>query len=158
MTIGAGIALATLAACGGGGGPSYDPESPEGMAYEYRQAVMRLAQSKMMLITQMAREQIPLDEAAFVQATADIAALARMMPAGFDNETLVAESLTEPSVFEDRADFDRRMNALIQATDALAEAAESGGFEGARGLVTASIGTFSNCGGCHSSYRQDEEE
>ncbi len=99
-TLGAGTMLAALAACGGGGGPSYDPDSPEGSAYIYRHAVMELASAKATILLEMAREERELDEAAFVEAAGDLAALAGMMIDGFENETLVAESRTDPSVWE----------------------------------------------------------
>jgi cytochrome c556 len=147
------LGLASLGACGGGG-PSYDPDSAEGRAYDYRHAVMYLAGAKMELINTMAREQIPLDEAVFVQAAEQLAFLTAMMPETFDSEGLVAESLAEPSIWENRADFDARMDNAIAATAALAEAARSGGFAAAQPLVVTTPTTSSNCGGCHNTYRK----
>ena len=150
------LGFVTLAACGGGGGS--DPETPEYQAYKFRDSVMHVASTKMALINGMAREQIPLDEAAFVKATADLKALAGMMLEGFENPTLVPESLAEPAIWENWDDFVARANNLINAADALAEAAANGGFQAARGLVTASAGgTSSNCGGCHTTYRKRDE-
>jgi len=151
------LGSAALTACGGGGGPSYDPDSPEGQAFEFRHAVMHAAGVKMQLINNMAREQVPIDEAVFAKAAADLAVLAAMMPEGFENETLVAESNTEPAAFTNRADFDARMDAAIEATAALADAVETGGFAAGQALVVASAGTSSNCGGCHNTYRKREE-
>jgi cytochrome c556 len=151
------LGFATLAACGGGGGS--DPETPEFEAYKYRDSVMHAASTKMALINGMAREQIPLDEAKFVKATADLKALAGMMLEGFENKTLVPESMTEPAVWENWDDFQSRMNNLVTAADALAMAAANGGFQAARGLVTASPGgTSSNCGGCHTTYRKRDDD
>jgi cytochrome c556 len=156
QTIIAIFGFVTLAACGGGGGS--DPETPEYQAYEFRDSVMHAASTKMALINGMAREQIPLDEAAFVKATADLKALSGMMLEGFENPTLVPESMAEPAIWENWDDFEARMNNLITATDALAAAAANGGFQAARGLVTASAGgTSSNCGGCHTTYRKRDE-
>ena len=152
------LSLGTVAACGGGGGPSYDPESPEGQAFEYRHAVMLVAGVKQEFINNMAREQVELYEAAFAQAAIELAVLTAMMPGTFENQTLVAESLTEPSVWEEWDDFEARMDGAIEATAALAEAVLNGGFAEAQPLVVASYGTFSNCSGCHNSYRRSDDE
>jgi cytochrome c556 len=146
-----------LAACAGGG-PSYDPDSPEGEAYEFRHAVMHLAGVRMEFINNMAREQIPLDEAAFVKAATDLAVLTAMMPEGYENDVLVAESLSEPAIWENMDDFDARMNNAIEATAALAEAAQSGGFAAAQPLVVTSPTTSSNCSSCHNAYRRSDDD
>ncbi len=148
------VAFTALAACAGGGGPSYDPDSPEGQAYEYRDAVMLLAGVRMEFINNMAREQIDLDEAAFVRAATELAALTSMMPEGFETDVLVAESLSEPSIWENIDDFNARMNNAIEATAALAEAAQTGGFAAAQRLVVSSPTTSSNCSSCHNAYRR----
>ena len=146
------LGIASLTACGGG--PSYDPESPEGEAYEFRHSVMHVAGVKMEFINNMAREQIDLDEEAFVRATEQLAVLTSMMPETFESQGLVAESEAEPSIWENQADFDARMNNAIDATAALAEAARSGGFAAAQPLVVTTPTTSSNCSGCHNTYRK----
>lgn len=156
-TLATGSAFALLAACGGGGssGPSFDPESPEGAAYIYRQAVMDLANVKGRLMLSMAREEVEIDEAAFIEAAQDFAALSAMMIDGFENQTLVAESRTDPAVWENWSDFEAKMGALEQASAELAETAASGGFDAARGLVQS---TMRSCGDCHNPYRVSDAE
>lgn len=151
------VGFAALAACGGGG-PSYDPDSAEGQAYEFRHAVMHVAGVKMQLINTMAREQIEIDEAEFVEAARQLAVLTSMMPEGFEEELTVAESRSDPAIWENKADFDQRLEAAIDATARLAETAESGGFTASQALVVASPGLASNCSGCHNTYRLPEEE
>lgn len=151
-----GFACASLTACGGGGGgPSYDPESPEGEAQMYRNSVMELARQKSGLLLAMANEEIARDDAVFVKAANDLAAIAAMMPDGFENQTLVAESRTSPDVFDNWSDFESKLDALIDATAALAAAADSGGFAGAQAMVRTTTG---NCGNCHRPYRLPEPE
>jgi cytochrome c556 len=151
------LGFAVLAACGGGG-PSYDEDSPEGQAYEFRHAVMHVAGVKMEFINNMAREQIPVDEAAFIKAVQQLAVLTEMMPQGFEENLTVAESRSEPAIWDNKADFDKRMQAAIGATARLAQTAETSGFEAARSLVVTNPTTSSNCSGCHNSYRASEEE
>ena len=149
--------FAALAACGGGG-PSYDPDSPEGQAYEFRHSVMHVAGVKVQLINTMAREQIAIDEAEFADAARELAVLTAMMPEGFEEELTVAESRADPAIWANKADFDARMEAAIEATARLAETVETGGFAAAQALVVASPGLASNCSGCHNTYRLPEEE
>ena len=151
------LGFAALVACGGGG-PSYDEDSPEGQAYEMRHAVMHVAGIKMELINNMARETIPVDEAAFVKATRELAVLTEMMPEGFEQDLTVAESRSEPAIWENKSDFDQRMDSAIAATARLAETAQTSGFEAARALVVTNPTVSSNCSGCHNTYRAPEED
>ena len=149
----AAIGFLALSACGGGGAAVED-DSPEYQAYQYRNSVMRLAANRMAIIGGMAREEIPLDEDAFVQATTQLAALASMNLAGFENQTLVSASRTLPAAWETPDDFMQKNADFVEATQALADAAADGGFAAAQGLVQGTAGT---CGGCHRGYRAREE-
>jgi cytochrome c556 len=151
------LGFAALAACGGGG-MSYDHDSPEGQAYEFRHSVMHVAGVKMELINNMARELVPVDEAEFTKAAKELAVLTEMMPEGFEQNLTVDESRAEPAIWENKADFDQRMDAAIEATAKLAETAETSGFAAAQALVVASPGISSNCSGCHNNYRAREDE
>ena len=153
--LGAGIGFALLTACGGGmGGPQFDPESPGGEAYLYRESIMTLVADKMGLIGGMAREEIPLDEAKFVKATHDLAALSGMLMEGFENDTIVPGSRSMPDIWSNMDDFKAKAMDFETAAKGLAAAADSGGFASAQGLVQGTAGT---CGGCHRSYRERTE-
>lgn len=149
------IGFAALVACGG---PSYDPNSPEGQAYELRYSIMEQAGERMEFINNMAREQIPVDEAAFTQAAVELADLASRMPEGFEIESPVAGSRSDPAIWANKADFDSRMQDSIEATAALAEAAQNEGFASAQALVVGNPTTSSTCSGCHNTYRLPEED
>jgi len=139
-----------LTACGGGG--MVEDDSPAGQAFAYRHAVMTLAASKMATIGGMAREEMPLDEAVFVQSTKDLAALAGMNLHGFEmNQEIAAGSRALPEIWSNWNDFQQKNSDFVQATQGLADAAERGGFATAQGLVQGTAGT---CGGCHRTYRQ----
>ena len=146
---------ASLVACGGA---SYDPNSPEGQAFELRYGIMEEAGEKMQLINNMAREQIPVDEAAFAEAAVELAELTARMPEGFEIESPLDGSRSDPAIWQNKADFDSRMQASIDATAALAEAAQNGGFAAAQALVVGNPTTSSTCGGCHNTYRLPEED
>jgi cytochrome c556 len=154
--MGAVLALLVLSACGPGGGEPADADTPEGQAFQFRQAVMRVVANKMVTIGGMAREEIPLDEAVFTKATADLAVLAGMLTEGFMPEGIPTGSNALPEVWSNWADFEQKAADFSNAAAGLAAAAESGGFASAQGLVQGTAGT---CGGCHRTYRaraQDE--
>ncbi|MDX1563343.1 MAG: cytochrome c [Gammaproteobacteria bacterium] len=148
--------LLALTACGGGGGPSVDTDSPEWRAFEMRQGVMHIAEQKVLQIRAMANGEEPMDEAVFAKATADLAAVAGMMLDGFETQVIVAESRAEPAIFDNWADAEAKAAELQAAATQLAEAAATGGFAAAEGLVQ---GATQNCSkSCHSSYRGPEQE
>lgn len=151
----AAIGFAALVACGG---PSYDPNSPEGQAFELRHSIMEEAGERMELINNMAREQIPVDEAAFTEAAVELADLASRMPEGFEIESPLEASRSDPAIWSNKADFDSRMQMSIEATAALAEAAQNEGFESARALVVGNPTTSSTCSGCHNTYRLSDDD
>lgn len=151
--VGAVLSLLVLSACGGGGAPA-DADTPEGQAFQFRQAVMRVAANKMAMIGGMAREEIPLDEAAFTKATADLAVIAGMITEGFMPEGVPTGSQALPEIWSDWADFEQKAADVDNAAAGLAAAAESGGFAAAQGLVQGTAGT---CGGCHRTYRARTE-
>lgn len=153
-TLGAGAALATLVACGGGGGGE-QPATPEYDAYLYRHSVMLLLDNKARIVNGMYRGEIALDEDVFVKATRDLASLANMMLDGFENETLVPESRTELEAWQNWNDFKAKADALIDGANALAQAAATGGFDGAKSHVETATRT---CGQCHRIYRAAKKD
>lgn len=149
------LGFTALVACGG---PSYDPNSPEGQAYETRHEIMEEAGIRMELINNMAREQTALDEAAFTSAAVELAALTERMPEGFEEAWVVPGSRSDPLIWDNKADFDSRMDAAIEATARLAEVAQNEGFTAAQTLVVTTPTTSSNCSGCHNTYRLPEDD
>jgi cytochrome c556 len=146
------LAASLLTACGGGG--MAEDDSPEGQAFQFRDAVMHLLAAKMGTIGGMAREEIPLDEAVFDKAVNDLAALSGMVTEGFMPEGIPAGSRSLPDVWTNWSDFQQKAQDLESAADGLAAAVESGGFAAAKGMVQ---GTAQTCGGCHRSYRERTE-
>ena len=143
----------TLVACGGGG-PSYDPESPEGEAFEFRHSVMHVAGVKMEFLNNMARETIAIDEAAFAAAARQLAALTEMMNEGFETESIVDGSRALAEIWDNKADFDSRMANAVEGTANLAATATNSGFAAAQSMVVGSPGFSSTyCGSCHNTYR-----
>jgi cytochrome c556 len=158
--VGALLSLVLVSACGqgqapAGGAAAVDPETPEGAAFLYRQAVMRVAARKSATIGAMARGEAPLDEAAFAKAVNDLNAVAGMMTEGFMPQGAPEGSRALPEIWTNWADFEAKAAALTTATQGLADATRTGGFAAGSPLVQS---TAQNCGGCHRTYRMRTEE
>jgi cytochrome c556 len=153
--LGAMLSFGLITACGGGGGGApADADTPQGQAFQFRQSIMRVAASKLGTIGGMARQEIPLDEAVFVKATADLAVVAGMIEEGFEVEGVPTNSRSLPAIWENFDDFQQKAQDSATAMQGLAQAAADGGFSAAQGLVQGASGT---CGGCHRMYRARAE-
>lgn len=148
------LGLALTAGCSGGGvDRDALAETPEGQAFLFRDAVMTLVASKMLTVGDMARGDIPADDAVFTKAATDLAALAGMATEGFMPQGIPDGSRAMPEIWDNWSDFEARAMDFQNAARAVADAAQSGGLEGARDLVRPLQQT---CGGCHSTYRAPE--
>jgi cytochrome c556 len=145
-------ALAALSACGGGGS---DPNTPEFQAFMQRDATMAELGEAILPLNEMSNEEIPVDEAVFLDSARRIAAAAENARQGFDNETIVPESRAKPEIWANMADFEAKAADLQTAAAALLTAAKSGGFAAGRSLVA---GVRDTCGACHRPYRGPEPE
>ena len=146
------VTLTVLTACGGGG---TDMNSPEYQAYAQRHAVMEELRDAILPLNQMERDEIPVDEAVFLESARALAAGSENVLNGWDVETIVAESRATPEIWANMDDFTAKGQELQAAAAALLTATEAGGFEAGRPLVAAARNT---CGGCHRPYRGPEPE
>ena len=156
MMLGAAATLAFVGGCAPGGGGDVDATTPEGAAFQFRQAVMRVAAGKMAPIGAMARGEVPVDEAVFAKNVNDLVAAAGMISEGFgaDVSNSPAGSAALPEIWTNMDDFNERAQTMLAGAQELARAVENGGFAAGQGLVQ---GTAANCGACHRSYRQRDE-
>jgi cytochrome c556 len=152
----AAVGVTALTAGCSGGGVDRDAlaETPEGQAFLYRDAVMTLVANKMLTLGDMARGDIPADDAVFTKAATDLATLAGMTTEGFMPQGIPAGSRAMQAIWDNWSDFETRAKNFQDAAQAVADAAQSGGLAGARDLVRPLQQT---CGGCHSTYRAPEE-
>jgi cytochrome c556 len=130
-------------------------DSPEGLAFQFRQGVMRSVQWKMTHLNDLAEGKIPADAADLAKSARDLAALGAMLPDGFiPNSGSVAGSAAQPAVWENWNDFQMKANDLQTKAQALADAAAANGFDAAKGMVAEVRGT---CGACHRPYRRRDQ-
>jgi cytochrome c556 len=130
-------------------------DTPEGAAFQYRQAVMRSIAYKVGQARAMAQGEIPVDEAKFAKHASDVATLAGMLPEGFIPNSAVAGSAALPDIWTNMPDFQMKAADLQNAAQALATAASQQGFEASKGMVQA-VGQ--TCGACHRPYRRRAAE
>jgi cytochrome c556 len=151
------ILLLPLMGCGQGSAPTAAAvdDSPEGQAYAFRHGVMEAVSWKVGKLRAMAQGEIPTDDAVAVKYARDAAALAGMMADGFiPNSGGVKGSLALPEIWTNFADFQQKAKDLETAATALADAAQTNGFEASKGMVQA-VGQ--SCGACHRPYRRRDE-
>jgi cytochrome c556 len=139
-----------VGACGGGGGAGMEDDSPEGRAYMYRHAVMELVAANNAVLGGMARGEIPDDQARFTKAATNLAALATMLPDGFEQEGIAAGSRALPEIWTNMSDFEQKAADFENAAQSVAAAATGGNFAQAKELAG---GIGQTCGGCHRPYR-----
>lgn len=139
-----------VGACGGGGGAAVEDDSPEGRAYMYRHAVMELVAANNAILGGMARGEIPDDQARFTRAATNLAALAGMLPEGFEQEGIAAGSRALPEIWMNMSDFDQKAADFANAARGVAAAATGGNFQQAKELAG---GIGMACGACHRPYR-----
>ena len=146
--------VSVLAACGGAGGGAEVPDTPEGQAFTYRTSVMEAVAYKVGQLRAMAMGEIPVNQELFVKHAGDVATLATMIPEGFIPNSAIEGSAALPEIWTNNADFQAKAMDLHNAAQALAAAAQSQGFEAAKGMVQQVGGT---CGACHRPYRRRQE-
>jgi len=130
------------------------PDTPETAAFHYRDGLMTAIAWKVGKLRGMAQGEITVDEDAFKKNAHDVAALAGMITEGFIPNSAVQGSAALPEIWMNFADFQQKANDLQNAAKTLADAADQGGFEAAKGMVQA-VGQ--TCGGCHRPYRRRQE-
>lgn len=123
-------------------------------AVEWRQAMFQLIASNMGSLGAMAKGKIPVDAAVAEKNATRINQLANMIDDYTSVDTRKFDVKTEAldKVWEDRADFDSKIQALLKASSTLAQTAKSGD---ANAIKSAIGGIGKSCKGCHDVYKQD---
>ena len=101
------FSLPVLASCGGGGAGPVD-DSPEGLAFQYRQSVMRSLAYKVAAVRAMAAGEVPVDEAKFRKDTATSRRWPACFPKGSFRTVPSTDSDAHPEVWTNMADFQQK--------------------------------------------------
>src|SRR5688572_14838019 len=95
------VLVAGLASCGGGAAPGGD--WPDGIAVHDGRSVMRILGYTLAAVRARSSGEVPADEAKLRKDTADVAALAGMLPEGFIPSSCSAASNGNPEVWANMA-------------------------------------------------------
>lgn len=147
------LAAAALLALAGAAQAQLTPEQAESVV-ETRQALLRLVYWNFGPMGAMARDRIEFD-AERVQKNAErLQGLLRMMSDAFAPDTRGHDLATDAldGIWADPDDFAAKVQAAIDASDALVNAAGTGDEAAMRSAIAE---VSSTCGSCHDSYKAD---
>lgn len=127
-----------------------DTMKPED-SVEYRQSAFRLISFQLNVLNPLHRSKAYSDEA-FVYRAETLSRLAELALEGFTEESKSIDSRAAAQVWDNKADFDERMQNFITTTAELAKSSKAGNDRETRDLFRQ---TLQSCRSCHDKYRLD---
>jgi cytochrome c556 len=122
-------------------------------ALKYRKALYQVMAWNFGPMGAMAQGKVPYDAAEFARRAERVAAVAPMLSEAFPPETKgLPQSELKPEMWTNRADFDAKMQDLVERSATLASVAKSGDFEKSK---AAFFDTANTCKACHDKYKND---
>lgn len=120
-------------------------------AIKYRQAVYTMIGWNFSPLGDMVKGDTPWDAGEFTLRSERVAALATQLAEGFpEGSDTGARTGARAQIWSDRAGFDEKLDAFVQASAALAKAAASGDEKAGK---AAFMDTARTCKACHDTYR-----
>lgn len=130
---------------------AHSDDAPGSDAFAYRSGGFHMIKTWFVPMGGAVKGKIPYDAESFAESARNVAALASMMPAGFEDSTLHPSSEALPVIWENKADFDEKMQAFISASQTLASTASAA--SEVSQVKGAFIDVAKTCKGCHKAYR-----
>jgi cytochrome c556 len=122
-------------------------------ALKYRKALYQVMAWNFGPMGAMAQGKVPYDAAEFARRAERVAAVAPMLSEAFPPETKgLPQSELKPEMWTNRADFDAKMQDLVERSATLASVAKSGDFARSK---AAWFDTANTCKACHDKYKND---
>jgi cytochrome c556 len=147
------LAPALLLACAASAVHAQGQPTKGEQALKYRKAVYQAIAWNFGPMSQMAQGKIPFDAKEFELRAGRVAALAPMLSESYSADSSgVAGSKAKPELWANRADFDAKMNDLVERSAALAAVAKGGDAAKSR---QAFLDTGAACKACHDKYKAD---
>ena len=120
-------------------------------AIEYRQGVFKTIKWNFGPMVGMIKGKIDFDAADFSRRADLVAVLATMPGEGFIDGSDMGETGAKSEIWENKAEFDKGMDALAKNAEALAVAAKSGDMS----VIKPAFGQLGKtCKGCHDDFRK----
>lgn len=121
-------------------------------AIHYRQSAFGLIAYNFGDMGAMLKGKKDMDNAVFAQRAANVAALSKIPVEGFIEGSDKGDTEALTKIWQDRADFDSKMETFQTNAALLAVAAEKGDLAE---IKTAFGNTGKSCKGCHDAYKKD---
>ena len=151
-TLGA-LALALTLAVGAGSAAGQGRPSKGEQMLKYRKAVYQTMAWNFGPIAAMAQDKMPFDAKEFALRAERVAWLAPLLKEAYGPETRdLPESKLKPEMWNQRSDFDHRLQVLLDRTSELARTAQTGDVAQSK---SAFLETANACKACHDKYRND---
>ncbi|MFO7594487.1 MAG: cytochrome c [Pseudomonadota bacterium] len=119
-------------------------------AIKYRQAAFTLIKGNFGPMGAMVKGEMPYDSEAFAEYAANVAAVAGMADDGFIDGSDTGDTKAKPEVWENRAEFDKRMREFQKLSGELAVVAKSGDMDQIKPKFGA-VGK--SCKACHDDFK-----
>lgn len=125
----------------------------EEAAIDYRQSTFKMVKWHMGPMAGMVKGNIDYNAAAFSEHANAMASLSHLAPNGFSVKSLADNSRAKAAIWENKADFDKKLVDFKNAATALATAAESNDLA----TIKPAFGELGkSCKSCHTDYRADK--
>ena len=151
-TLGA-LALALTLAVGAGSAAGQGRPSKGEQMLKYRKAVYQTMAWNFGPMAAMAQDKMPFDAKEFALRAERVAWLAPLLKEAYGPETRdLPDSKLKPEMWNQRSDFDHRLQVLLDRTSELARTAQTGDVAQSK---SAFLETANACKACHDKYRND---
>ncbi len=151
-TLGA-LAVAVTLSFGAGPVSAQDRPSKGEQMLKYRKAVYQTMAWNFGPMAAMAQDKMPFDAKEFALRAERVAFIAPLLKEAYGPETRdLPGSKLKPEMWNQRADFDHRLQVLLDRTSELERTAKTGD---AAQTKSAFVATANACKACHEQYRND---
>jgi len=151
-TLGA-LAVAVTLSFGAGPLSAQDRPSKGEQMLKYRKAVYQTMAWNFGPMAAMAQDKMPFDAKEFALRAERVAFIAPLLKEAYGPETRdLPGSKLKPEMWNQRSDFDHRLQVLLDRTSELARTAKTGD---AAQSKSAFVATANACKACHEQYRND---
>ncbi len=148
------LTAALLATIFAGVATAADQPTPGERALKYRKSLYQVIVWNFGPMSAMAQDKMPFDPADFAERASRVAQLTPMLAESYPPESKgVADSKLKSKMWDNRADFDAKLQDLVDESAKLAQVAKTGDEAAAK---QAFFDTANACKRCHDEYKADD--
>lgn len=129
-------------------------EKAKAASVDYRQSTFKMAKWHIGPMAGMVKGKVAYDAEAFSGHANAMASLSQLAENGFLIESPAEDSRAKTNIWENKADFDKKMQAFVDASEKLVVAAKSNSLD----TIKPAFGALGkSCKGCHDEYRSKKK-